>query len=102
VQVPGIEGRAGMAAVVMQEDQHFDADAFFALANQRLPKYAQPLFVRLSPVADMTGTYKLRKVDLQREGFDRTKISDPLLVRDLSAASYVPLTDEALQRALAS
>ena len=72
------------------------------LASARLPRYAQPLFVRLTPVADMTGTYKLRKVDLQREGFDRSKISDTLLVRDLTAACYVPLTDEALQRALAS
>ena len=102
VQVPGIEGRAGMAAVVMQEGQVFDAKKFYDLASARLPRYAQPLFVRLTPVADMTGTYKLRKVDLQREGFDRSKISDTLLVRDLTAACYVPLTDEALQRALAS
>lgn len=102
VQVPGTEGRAGMAAVVMQEGRAFDAAALFALAEARLPRYAQPLFVRLTPVADLTGTYKLRKVDLQREGFDRALVADPLLVRDLDARSYVPLTDEALARALAT
>jgi fatty-acyl-CoA synthase len=102
VQVPGAEGRAGMAAVVMQHGQAFDGAALFALAEARLPRYAQPLFVRVTPEADLTGTYKLRKVDLQREGYDRAVVADPLLVRDLDARSYVALTDEALARALAS
>ena len=100
VQVPGHEGRAGMAALVMAEGHAFDGGAFFAMASARLPRYAVPLFLRLSPAADMTGNYKLRKVDLQRQGWDTTLVSDPVLVRDEAAADYVPLTHDALARAL--
>lgn len=100
VKVPGHDGRAGMAALVLQPGASFDAAAFWALALERLPRYAAPLFVRLSATADMTGNYKLRKVDLQREGFDASQVRDPLYVRDDAAASYVPMTDAALARAL--
>lgn len=100
VQVPGHEGRAGMAAVVMQSGCAFDAAAFWALATQRLPRYAAPLFVRVAPAADMTGNYKLRKIDLQREGFDASQVADPLYLRDDAARAYVPLTAAALHRVL--
>ena len=39
----------------------------------------------------MTGNYKLRKVDLQRQGYDRAQTSDPLFVRDDKAQTYVVL-----------
>lgn len=101
VQVPGQEGRAGMAAVLLRPEVAFDPQAFWQLALARLPRYAAPLFVRLTPVADMTGNYKLRKVDLQREGFDRALVRDPLFVRDDKAGRYVPLDEAALARVLA-
>ncbi len=100
VKVPGHEGRAGMAAVVMQPGHAFDPAAFWAFAAQRLPRYAQPLFVRLPAAADMTGNYKLRKVDLQREAFDTDLVKDPLFVRDDAAGRYVPITPQALARQL--
>jgi len=102
VKVPGAEGRAGMAAVVMQAGHVFDAAAFYAFAMARLPRYAAPLFVRVSPEPDMTSTFKLRKVDLQRDGYDPARVADPLFVRDEAAQRYVPLSDEAVARALAS
>lgn len=102
VQVPGAEGRAGMAAVVMEPGRSFDPVAFYRCAQERLPRYAAPLFVRVPPVADMTTTYKLRKVELQRYGFDPAQVSDPLYVRDEHAGRYVPLTPEAVARALAT
>ena len=91
-----------MAAVVMQEDHAFDPRAFHAHASAHLPRYAVPLFVRVPPVADMTTTFKLRKVDLQRDGYDPARVADPLYVREETARSYVPLTAEAVARALAS
>ncbi|HSW20150.1 MAG TPA: long-chain-acyl-CoA synthetase [Ramlibacter sp.] len=100
VQVPGHEGRAGMAALVLQPGSAFDPAAFWAQATARLPRYAAPLFVRLAPTADMTGNYKLRKVDLQREGWDLAQVSDALLVRDDAAKTYVPLTAAAVAKAL--
>ncbi|MNF37843.1 Long-chain-fatty-acid--CoA ligase FadD17 [compost metagenome] len=98
VQVPGHEGRAGMAAVLMQPDQHFDPQAFFALTEARLPRYAAPVFVRVQAAADLTSTFKLRKVDLQRQGYSPTAISDPLYIRDESSRSYQPYSAELLER----
>ncbi len=100
VQVPGHEGRAGMAAVVMLDGHAFDPAAFWSLALERLPSYAAPLFLRVAAAADMTGNYKLRKVDLQREGYDLALVADPLFVRDDKLRRYVPLTPQAVAKAL--
>ena len=64
-----------------------------------MPRYAAPLFVRVCRAADMTSTFKLRKVDLQRQGYDPQAFADPLLVRDETARSYVPYSEAALQQA---
>ncbi|MDX1466049.1 MAG: long-chain-acyl-CoA synthetase [Halomonas sp.] len=90
VRVPEHEGRAGMAAIVMQPGEAFDPDAFYALTERRLPRYAAPLFVRVASDADMTTTFKLRKVDLQRQGYDPERCGDPLYLRDDRAGTYRP------------
>ena len=99
VQVPGHEGRAGMAAVLMQPGRQFDPQALFALCERCLPRYAAPVFVRVSAAADLTSTFKLRKVDLQRQGYCPVACQDPLFVRDEQARTYVPYSPEALRRA---
>ena len=93
VKVEGAEGRAGMAALVMQPDVAFDPKAFWDFALERLPRYAAPHYLRIAATTDMTGNYKLRKVDLQRQGYDSAQVSDPLFVRDDKACTYVPLDD---------
>lgn len=100
VQVAGHGGRAGMAALVMQDGVRFDPQAFCQFALQRLPRYAAPLFVRLVDAPDMTGNYKLRKVDLQKQGYDTAQVRDPLFVRDDRLGCYVPVTAESVERAL--
>ena len=99
VKVPQHEGRAGMAAVVMQPGHEFDPKLFYDLTAERLPSYAAPVFVRVSGVADLTSTFKLRKVDLQRQGYDPKAFSDPLYVRDEEAGTYQPYSEEALRKA---
>src|SRR5206468_2421744 len=47
VAVPGEDGRAGMAALVLAEGARFDGAALYARAEQHLPPYARPAFVRL-------------------------------------------------------
>jgi fatty-acyl-CoA synthase len=91
VEVPGGDGRAGMAALVVNDPKSFDARAFYAHVVGSLPAYAVPVFLRLQPEAEVTGTFKLRKVELQREGWDPSTLSDPLYVRDDAARAYVPL-----------
>jgi fatty-acyl-CoA synthase len=59
-----------------------------------LPTYARPVFLRLSPRIEVTGTFKQRKVDLVREGMDPSAIGDPLYVLDPHGGKYERLTPE--------
>jgi fatty-acyl-CoA synthase len=92
VRVEAADGRAGMAALVLDTGVSFDGTAFASYVNDRMPAYAAPVFVRIVAKPDMTGTFKLRKVDLQREGFDLDIVSDPIWVRNEDGDAYVPLT----------
>jgi fatty-acyl-CoA synthase len=89
VSVEGAEGRAGMAALVL--DRPFDAKAFQEHVERNLPAYAQPLFVRVMPAMDTTGTFKVRKMDLVADGYDPAKIKGPLFFKD-PRRGYVKLT----------
>jgi fatty-acyl-CoA synthase len=46
----------------------------------------------------MTSTFKLRKLDLRRDGYDPERVRDPLFVRDPDVRAYVPLSVETLSR----
>ncbi|MBS0377558.1 MAG: long-chain-acyl-CoA synthetase [Proteobacteria bacterium] len=96
VRVPGNEGRAGMVALTYADAGNFDPAGFHRFAAAHLADYAVPLFVRLSPSADLTTTFKLRKLELQRAGYDPERIGEPLYVRDARAGCYRPLTPAAL------
>jgi fatty-acyl-CoA synthase len=87
VTVPRCEGRAGMAALVVNGE--FDLQAFRAAAVARLPGYARPVFLRLLPALESTGTFKPRKQELMRGGFDPVQVSDPLYFDDPRAKAYV-------------
>lgn len=89
VQVPGADGRAGMASLVV--DPEFDLDALYSHVQRQLPAYARPLFVRLQPELEITGTFKHRKVDLVREGFDPDAVKEPLYLADAAKGCFVPL-----------
>ena len=101
VRVPNTEGRAGMVALVMAEGASFDPVAFKAHVDRSLPGYARPLFVRVSPQLDTTATFKLKKNELQDQGFDPGRVPDPLYLRHPQRDAYVPL-DPALYAELAS
>jgi fatty-acyl-CoA synthase len=97
VEVPGADGRAGMMAFVPAPGFCFDGRALYAFVAERLASYAAPVFVRVLEEAELTGTFKLRKVTLRRDGFDPATVRDPLFVRDSAAGAYVPLTDARFQ-----
>jgi len=92
VTVPHTEGRAGMAALVLADGTTFDPRGFHDHVMRNLPRYAAPLFVRVLPRMDVTGTLKQRKIALQGEGYDPGHVRDPLYYRDDAAGAYVPLT----------
>ncbi len=90
-EAPGVKetnGRAGMAGLVVGDD--FDAGRFGAFVDGRLPPYAAPVFLRLLPAIEVTGTFKYRKLDLVADGFDPAVVKDPLYVR--GARGYQKLT----------
>jgi fatty-acyl-CoA synthase len=89
VAVQGQEGRAGMASLVVTPE--FDIAAFAAAVDAHIAPFARPVFVRLQPEIETTGTFKYRKIDLVAEGFDPAAIRQPLYVRD-GANGYVKLT----------
>jgi fatty-acyl-CoA synthase len=92
VPAPGHEGKAGMVALVV--DGRFSAKAFSEYADEQLPPYARPVFVRLTKAAEVTGTFKYRKGDLVADGFDPEKVQGPLYVRG-GKSGYAKLTEAA-------
>lgn len=77
VEIPHVEGKAGMAAIV-DPQKKVDFEQLSVGIRGSLPPYARPLFVRILSEMPMTGTFKLKKRDLQLEGFDINKVKDPM------------------------
>ena len=77
VEIPGTDGRAGMAAVTLQDGVSvLDVDAFSTFLRSELPAYAVPLFVRIQPDIDVTGTFKMVKGDLRKQAYDIRSFDD--------------------------
>eukprot|EP00042_Codosiga_hollandica_P049176 m.565362 g.565362 ORF g.565362 m.565362 type:complete len:404 (+) comp57824_c0_seq4:875-2086(+) len=93
VRVPNQDGRCGMAALRVQTGYEAHLTDWYQQTAHQLPTYARPLFLRiLSSDMQMTGTFKQRKVELVQEGFDVTKLSDTILMRDESNKTYSVLS----------
>ncbi len=99
VIVPGADGRAGAAALVVNAD--FDLAAFREDVAQRLPPYARPVFLRILTKLEATGTFKPRKQELLQAGFDPNRADGPLYFDDPSSQRYVPV-DAALFAAISA
>lgn len=91
VEVPGTDGRAGMVAMTVNSD--FDMGGLASHCRANLPAYAVPLFLRIQPEAETTGTFKLRKVELVKEGFDPAQVEDPLWFLEPGGKGYVRMED---------
>jgi fatty-acyl-CoA synthase len=90
VAVPGQDGKAGMAALTV--DDSFDVAQLYARIEADMPSYAQPMFLRLQRQIETTGTFKYRKVDLVEEGFDPARTKDPIYFKNPLKKAYVKLT----------
>jgi fatty-acyl-CoA synthase len=145
VVVPGTEGKAGMASIVLENPKTFDFKAFhnkyasipFFKAilgswahfyplhrlKDELPSYAVPMLLRIVDKLETTGmlishsmfsiprrdyrklslagTHKYMKAKLAGEGFDITKITDPIYFNDISGHNFIPM-DQELYNSIAS
>jgi fatty-acyl-CoA synthase len=96
VTIVGRDGRAGMAAIVCKGT--CDLKALHAHLRAHLPDYARPLFLRIQSELDLTGTFKQKKVDLVKQGFDPTGTTDAIYFNDPQSGSFVPLDAALYQR----
>ncbi|AEF39258.1 long-chain-acyl-CoA synthetase [Hoyosella subflava] len=93
VEVPGTDGKAGMAAIKLADGADLDPKGIADHLSDSLPSYAVPLFIRVIGEVEQTSTFKSRKVDLKDEGYDPDKVSDPLYVlagKDKGYVEYYP------------
>jgi fatty-acyl-CoA synthase len=92
VEVPGTEGRAGMAALVVEPD--FSLLTLRQHVAERLPEYARPRFLRMRTALAVTATFKPTKQELVRDGYDPAASADPLYFDDREREVFVTLDAE--------
>uniref|UniRef100_A0A8C0VWT2 Very long-chain fatty acid transport protein n=1 Tax=Cyanistes caeruleus TaxID=156563 RepID=A0A8C0VWT2_CYACU len=97
VEVPGIEGKAGMAAIADPENS-CDLEDFSSKLKKALPLYARPVFLRFLHEVSKTSTYKFQKMELRKQGFDPTLVKDRLYFLDSRQGCYLPLDQAAFSR----
>ncbi|KAI1123705.1 fatty-acyl-CoA synthase [Nemania abortiva] len=104
VLVPNADGRAGCVALIPAEGLENDIDlaALAAHCLASLPRYAVPLFVRVTKDLEFTGTHKLQKQKLRSEGIDLTAIKasgdDQMYWLPPGANTYVPFEQKDLDK----
>lgn len=101
VEIPGTDGRAGMAAVVFKDgvtSEKFDMVGFSAHLNENLPGYARPLFLRILKEVPTTTTHKLQKNELRDEAFHLNQVPDELFVMRPGETVYTRLDSDFYDR----
>ena len=89
------DGRLGMVTLIpATKPEEFDLAGFGRLLVNALPAYAAPRFLRLTAEFESTQTFKIKKNPLRDQGFDITKINDPIFVILPGDEVYQPLTPE--------
>ena len=88
VSIPNTDGKAGMAALKLDKNVDFDLDQFSKFVIENLPIYAIPVFLRIKDELEFTGTHKLRKVDLRKQGYNIEIIKDKIYFWDISTKKY--------------
>ena len=99
VAIPNADGRAGMAAITLATGQTvLDLADFSTFIARELPSYARPVFLRIRPEMEVTGTFKLMKGDLRKDGYDTSAFDDPVFVLKPSHTAYEPLDRQFLAK----
>jgi citronellyl-CoA synthetase len=101
VEIPGTEGRAGMTSILANVDvDSFDFNGILKLLKENLPPYAIPKFIRFLSELSTTSTFKIRKSDMKREGYDINQTDDIMYVYLPGSSEYTSLTGEIYENIL--
>jgi fatty-acyl-CoA synthase len=89
-----------MAALVLREGAALDPATFhrFLAGQPDLSPQWMPDYLRLAAALPMTETHKVRRPELQRDGFDPARVRDPILWRERGETSFKPLDPRAYER----
>ena len=107
VEIPGQEGKAGMAAIKINTSNGYikngidiDLKTLSTKLKTELPAYANPIFIRLVEDLEHTGTYKTKKNKLVEENYNVKVIVDKVFYFDLKEQNYVLLTNDVYENIL--
>ncbi|TGN40093.1 long-chain-acyl-CoA synthetase [Marinobacter confluentis] len=99
VEIPGTNGKAGMVTLVPQTDiNQFEPDRLLSYLAENLPAYAVPVFVRVTDAIEKTGTFKYRKVDIQKLGYSLERDGDEVFALLPREKTYTRLTPKLKQQ----
>ncbi len=101
VEIAGADGRAGMAAIVVNE--HLDPASINVKSlsvhiQDNLPGYARPLFIRILDELPTTTTHKLQKNELREQAYHLEKVRNRLLVLKPGDSEYSDLDSDYYDR----
>ncbi|XP_033099309.1 very long-chain acyl-CoA synthetase-like, partial [Anneissia japonica] len=97
VAIPGQDGKAGMAAITLSVGvDSLDFKNLYSYLSDKLPSYARPKFIRITSNMDMTGTFKHKKSEFAKQGFDPFQITDPLYYINNESKTYDILNEVSL------
>lgn len=102
VEVPGADGRAGMAALLLKEGACFDAASVSALVEKDLAVYARPVFIRILSEQQLTGTFKLQKGTLREEAYHPDRCADEIYVWKSDLSSYAKMDSAYYEKIMAA
>jgi len=97
VEIPGTDGRAGMAAIVLRDGLNADSMDIEGISQhiaENMPGYARPIFLRLLEDLPTTSTHKLQKNDLRDQAFHLDKVTDQLFVMKPGDSTYSRLDSD--------
>ena len=75
----------------------FNMEGLYRYVDKELTTYARPIFLKFQKELEVTGSFKNKKTELKKEGFDPNQVKEPLYVLLPKTEEYVPLTAEVYQ-----
>ena len=100
VEIPGTEGRAGMAAITMQGNYPINLLKFTEYVDENLASYARPVFLRVQSEQKTNQTFKFVKGQLRKEAYHLGRVDQPIYVRMPNSTHYEILSEDLYQKVL--